>query len=71
MVLISVISQRKKYARLFFQVPREDIVVSEVFAALCGRSEEIGITDWGLQQTSLEEVFLKIAQESEQAADPP
>ena len=31
------------------------------------QSEDIGILDYGVRQTSLEEVFLKIAKESEAA----
>ena len=31
------------------------------------RGDEVGILDYGVRQTSLEEVFLKIARESEAA----
>merc|ERR1711988_1984631 len=42
-------------------------VLSEVFRAMQDRNDSIGILDYGVRQTSLEEVFLKIARESEAA----
>ena len=47
-----------------YQVPRDGMLVSEVFHAMQTRPD-VGIEDWGLRQTSLEEVFLKIAEQSE------
>lgn len=47
-----------------YQVPRDGIIVSKVFESMNHRPD-VGIVDWGLRQTSLEEVFLKIAEESE------
>merc|ERR1711881_287072 len=44
-----------------FEVGREDIVLSEVFTKLNSDMEEYGIVDWGLTETTLEEVFLKLA----------
>ena len=41
---------------LSYQVHRNDLVVSSVFAAMEARPPQLGIHDWGLQQTSLEEV---------------
>merc|ERR1712023_422437 len=50
-----------------YQVLKEDIVLSEVFDKMQHRRDDIGILDYGVRQTSLEEVFLKIARESEAA----
>merc|ERR1712146_353445 len=50
-----------------YQISRDKVVLSTVFAALQSRSDSTGILDYGVRQTSLEEVFLKIARESEAA----
>ena len=50
-----------------YQVMKTDVVLSEVFRAMQDRDESVGILDYGVRQTSLEEVFLKIAMESEAA----
>jgi ABC-type multidrug transport system ATPase subunit len=50
-----------------YQVLKTDVVLSEVFRAMQDRNDSIGILDYGVRQTSLEEVFLKIARESEAA----
>jgi len=50
-----------------FQVAKADINLSKVFSALLERPADVGIVDYGVRQTSLEEVFLKIARESEAA----
>ena len=50
-----------------YQVLKQDIVLSEVFDTMQHRGDEVGILDYGVRQTSLEEVFLKIARESEAA----
>merc|ERR1712146_424563 len=44
-----------------YEIGREDVVLSEVFQKLNGHTEEYGIVDWGLTETTLEEVFLKLA----------
>ena len=44
-----------------FEIGREDVVLSEVFTKLNSDMEEYGIVDWGLTETTLEEVFLKLA----------
>lgn len=50
-----------------YQVGRDQIKVSTLFHEFANRDKtESGIEDWGLRQTSLEEVFLKIAVASEQ-----
>lgn len=50
-----------------FAVQREDIRVSTLFERMMSRPGDIGITQWGLRGSSLEEVFLKIALASEAA----
>jgi len=50
-----------------FQVDKKDVKLSKVFQALLVRPADVGIVDYGVRQTSLEEVFLKIARESEAA----
>ena len=50
-----------------YQVARDQVVLSKVFAAMQTRDGSVGIFDYGVRQTSLEEVFLKIARESEAA----
>ncbi len=46
------------------QVDKADIHVSKLFKAMESRPHDLGIDDWGLRQSSLEEVFLRIARES-------
>ena len=52
---------------MVYQVGKSDVVLSKVFEAMQKRSSTLGILDYGIRQTSLEEVFLKIARESEAA----
>jgi hypothetical protein len=44
--------------------------VARVFKAVEGARERLGIEDWGVTQTSLEEVFVKITQEAERTGAP-
>ena len=41
------------------------MLLSEIFDAMAARPEEAGIVQWALRQTTMEEVFLKIARASE------
>ena len=43
-----------------YQVDKEDIQIDALFEGIEAAREELGIQDWGLSQTSLEEVFLTI-----------
>lgn len=43
--------------------------IAKLFETVEARKEEIGIEDWGLSQTSLEEVFLAIVSEEDAGAD--
>lgn len=42
----------------------EDLSLAYVFECLEGTKEELGIRDYGVSQTSLEQVFLKVAKSS-------
>ena len=44
-----------------YQVLKTDVVLSEVFRAMQDRNDSIGILDYGVRQSSLEEVFLKLS----------
>ena len=44
-----------------YEVVREDVVLSEVFKKVEEDKEKMHITDWGITETTLEEVFLKLA----------
>jgi len=43
-----------------FELPREGTELSEIFEGLESRKEDLGIVDWGISNTTLEEVFLKV-----------
>merc|ERR1712166_1535027 len=44
-----------------FEISRNDVVLSKVFGQLNSKMEEYEISDWGITETTLEEVFLKLA----------
>jgi ABC-type multidrug transport system ATPase subunit len=49
-----------------YKVARSEARVSEIFEAFLRRNvQSSGVEDWGIQQSTLEQVFLKIAAESE------
>ena len=52
---------------MIYKVRKSHVALSKVFEAMQKRSSTLGILDYGIRQTSLEEVFLKIARESEAA----
>lgn len=47
-----------------FEILREDVILSQVFELMEDPQsrEEIGLVDWSLTETTLEEVFLKLAE---------
>lgn len=47
-----------------YAVRRAETSIATVFERMAGRPASAGILDWSLRQTSLEEVFLKIAREA-------
>jgi ABC-type multidrug transport system ATPase subunit len=52
---------------LEYQIQKGSVRLSSVMRKMNARPESAGILDYGIRQTSLEEVFLKIARESEAA----
>ena len=52
---------------LVYQISKGSVRLSDVMRRLDKRPKSAGIIDYGIRQTSLEEVFLKIARESEAA----
>jgi len=44
-----------------FEIARNDVVLSKVFEQLNSNMAEYEISDWGITETTLEEVFLKLA----------
>jgi hypothetical protein len=45
---------------LVYQVPQASCKVSFIFRTFEERKAEVGISDWGISQSSLEDVFLKV-----------
>jgi len=50
---------------LKYQVARKDLVVSKLFATMMNAGDSSGILDWGISQTTLEDVFLNIVKNDE------
>jgi len=50
-----------------FMIQHNEAKLSAIFEAMKARPDEIGIVDWALRQTSMEEVFLRVAHEAEVA----
>jgi len=50
-----------------YRLQKEGMKVSKLMREIETAKEKIGIDDWGLSQTSLEEVFLSICKDEEQA----
>ena len=55
----------KLSGRLTYRVLRSKVSISHVFGGMEERPAELAIVDWGLRQTSLEKVFLRIVEEAE------
>lgn len=49
-----------------FEAPSADIELSDLFDALESHKKELGIQHWGVSNTTLEEVFLKVTQDEVQ-----
>jgi len=45
-----------------FEVMREDVVLSQTFTQLTEAKPLLGVTDWAITETTLEEVFLKLTE---------
>jgi len=50
-----------------YHLPMAGIAISELFQLMEEKKDEVGITDWGITQTSLEDVFLTIVRNDEGA----
>merc|ERR1711871_251624 len=44
-----------------YEISRNDVVISEAFEKIVTEKDSVGVTDWGLTETTLEEVFLKLS----------
>lgn len=51
-----------------FVLPRGSVKISSLFHVMDTRKQEADIIEWGISQTSLEEVFVRIATEAEDTA---
>ena len=49
---------------LIYLVPLEGTLVSDIFAAFEEKKDSLGIADWGISQSSLEDVFLNVIDET-------
>jgi len=47
-----------------FEMPMADIQLSQVYALVEGARQNLGIMDWAISETTLEEVFLKISHQT-------
>ncbi len=47
-------------------LPIEDVDVAKLFNTLERQKRHHGVTEWGISQASLEEVFIKVATASEE-----
>jgi len=45
---------------LFFSVPKKSITIARLFSLLEENKEEINLIDWGISNSTLEEIFLHI-----------
>lgn len=46
---------------LKFELPREDVTLSQVFTAMDEAKKQLRILDWAVANATLEEVFIKLA----------
>ena len=46
-----------------YEIPKNSVKLSKFFSEVEGKKESVGITDWGISNTTLEEVFLKTTAE--------
>ncbi len=53
-----------------YEFPEQVGIVSKLFTVMESGKQEVGILDWGMGQTTLEEVFLKLISESDASHDP-
>ena len=48
-----------------FEMPKQEVRISEVFHAMENAKSRVTILAWGLADTTLEDVFIRVARESE------
>ncbi|KAJ6248938.1 atp-binding cassette transporter subfamily a abca [Anaeramoeba flamelloides] len=48
-----------------YEIPKDDVVLSDIFQIMEEEKDKVGILDWGISQTTLEEVFLEITKDSQ------
>lgn len=51
-----------------FEVPKRDVSLSDVFLAVKFAKERFGVEAWDIADTTLEDVFVRVATESEASA---
>ncbi|KAF8769722.1 hypothetical protein HU200_006331 [Digitaria exilis] len=52
-----------------FEMPKQGVKISEVFRAMEQAKRSLNIVAWGLVDTTLEDVFIKVAKESDKCPD--
>ena len=57
--------------QLTYTVPMADGDVAQIFNVMERSKKQYGITEWGVTQASLEEVFVKVVTEWEDQTKPP
>lgn len=48
-----------------FEIPKEDVRVADVFEAVTKAKSHLSIQAWGVSDTTLEDVFIKVAREAD------
>lgn len=49
----------------FWKVPLKGLKISKIFESLEVHKTELGISDWGLSQSTLEDVFMEVVDNAE------
>lgn len=57
-------------AKAILQVPTAGLEVSKIFEEFELKKEELSISDWGISQSTLEDVFMEIVEAHENADEP-
>jgi len=55
--------------QISYEFPSTNGAISKLFVEIEAKKEALGIIDWGLGQTSLEEVFIRLISEADAAAE--
>ena len=62
-ILPSAVLVERLAGNMNFRIP--NLVVSELFEQMEFNKEKVGIQDWGISQTTIEDVFMKIVKDDE------